>query len=348
MTKTLQVIGVVVCLSLAAFANRTVRDEFDREVTVPDHPHRLVCLAPSITDMVYALGRADDVVGITDYTKYPPEARNKPSIGGVVNPSLEKLVSLKPDLVLAIGELNSVELTRGIERLGFPVFVINPRGLHDIYLSIQNVGKAIDAEGQASVLIARLQAREAAVRQRVSGKARPEVFFLLWPEPIMTAGRGAFITELIDVAGGKSVTADLPGEWPRLSFEAVLARNPEYLLLVKGSDVTVESLRRQGNWTKLRAIRDGKVFYADDRIEFPSPMVFDALEDLANQFHPDSHRADRVLPQRQIDRTAQAEFTFRVRIETGQIPATESISPYRTSKNQLQEGTTWIPAYVSL
>lgn len=154
----------------------------------------------------------------------------------------------------------------------------------------------------------------------------------------MTAGRSAFITELIDVAGGKSVTADLPSEWPRLSFEAVLARNPEYLLLVKGSDVTLESLRRQGNWTKLPAIRDGKIFYADDRIEFPSPMVFDALEDLANQFHPaDSHRADRVLPQRQINRTAQAEFTSGIRIDTGQIPGQESISPAEPVKINFTE-----------
>ena len=286
MTKAIRLVAVVAWLSLAAFADHIVRDEFGREVTVPDHPHRLVCLAPSITDMVYALGRGDDIVGITDYTKYPQEARHKPSVGGVINPSLEKLVSLKPDLVLAIGDLNNTDLIRAIERLGFPVFVVHPHGLHDIYESIQNIGKAIDAKGQASALIARLQAREAAVRQKVSGKTRPDVFFLLWPEPVMTAGRGAFITELIDIAGGKSVTADLPSEWPRLSFESLLARNPQYLLLVKGSDVTLESLRHQGNWAKLQAIRDGKVFYADDRIEFPSPMVFDALEDLANQFHP--------------------------------------------------------------
>jgi len=102
----------------------------------------------------------------------------------------------------------------------------------------------------------------------------------------MTAGHGAFITELIEAAGGKSVTADLPTEWPSLSLESVVAEQPEYLLLVKGSHATLESLRRQGNWTRVAAVRDGRVFYADDRIEYPSPMAFDALEDLASQFHP--------------------------------------------------------------
>lgn len=290
MRRVIQMAAVVVVLSLTVSAHRIVRDEFGREVKVPDLPRRLVCLAPSITDTVYALGRGDDVVGITDYTKYPPEAQKKPSVGGVINPSLEKLVALKPDLILAIGDLNNADLIHAIERLGLPVFIVSPRGLHDIYRAIADIGKAIDAEDAGSVLIARLQAREAAVRARVSGKSRPNVFFLLWPDPIMTAGRGAFITELIDVAGGNSITANLPNEWPRLSFESIAAQQPEYLLLVRGAGVSLEDLRRQGNWMRLQAVREGKVFYADDAIEFPSPTAFDALEHLAREFHPGNSR----------------------------------------------------------
>ena len=286
MKRAVQIVAVVAFLGLGAFADRVVRDEFGREVRVPDRPHRLICLAPSITDTVYALGHGDDIVGITDYTKYPPEARKKVSVGGVLNPSLEKLVALKPDLILAIGDLNNTDLTRAIERLGFPVFVVHPQRLQDIYRAIADIGRAINAENAASELISRLQAREAAVRKRVLKKPRPNVFFLLWPDPVMSAGHGAFITDLIDVAGGNSVTADMPNEWPRLSFEAVLAQQPEYLLLVRGSGVTLESLRRQGNWMRLRAVREKKVFYADDHIEYPSPVAFDALENLAAEFHP--------------------------------------------------------------
>jgi iron complex transport system substrate-binding protein len=285
MNRTIQLGVVLLSLSLTALAKRTLHDELGREVALPDHPHRIVCLAPSITDMVFSLGRGSDVVAITDYTKYPAEARQKPSVGGVINPSLEKLVSFDPDLVLAVGDLNPADLIRAIEHLGIPVFAIHPHGLNDIYRSLENIGKAIDAEQQAAGVVASLRARETALRGRVAGQSRPTVFFLLWPDPIMTAGQGAFITELIEIAGARSVTGKFPSEWPRVSLESVLAEQPQYLLLVRGSDVTLESLRHQGNWMKLSAIREGKVFYADDRIELPSPAAFDALEDLALQIH---------------------------------------------------------------
>jgi len=286
MSKLLRAFFISLLLCTAASARRGVRDELGRDITVPDHPHRLICLAPSITDTVYALGRGDDIVGITDYTKYPPEAKQKPSVGGVINPSLETLVSMKPDLVLAIGDLNSSDLVRSIERLGIPVFIIYPHGVEGIYRSIGSIGKAINQEEQASALIARLRAREQAVRQRVAGKKAPTVLFVLWTDPIMTAGRGAFITELIDIAGGKSVSDDLPNEWPRLSFETIVARQPENLLLTRGSTMSFELLQRQASWQRLKAVQEGKIFYVDDRIDFPSPVAFDALEDLAKQFHP--------------------------------------------------------------
>jgi len=269
-----------------ASASRTIRDELGREVTVPDHPHRVVCLAPSLTDTVYELGSGAEIAGITDYTKYPPEALHKPSVGGVINPSLEKLASLRPDLVLAIGDLNSSDLIRSIQQLGFPVFVIQPHGIEGIYRSIQSVGEAINQDQNAASLIARLQIRERAVRKRVAGKNAPSVFFLLWPDPIITAGRGAFITELIAIAGATSITRDLGTEWPRISLETLIARQPDYVLLVQDSAVTLEGLAKQSVWRNLKAIEKGRVLYIDDRINSPSPLAFDALEDLARQLHP--------------------------------------------------------------
>ena len=267
-------------------ASRILHDELGREVTVPDHPHRLVCLAPNITDTLYALGSGSDIVGITDYTKYPPEAAQKPSVGGVVNPSLEKLASLRPDLVLAIGDLNSFDVIRSIEQMGFPVFVIHPHGIEGIYRSIESIGEAINQPQKAASLIAKLRGRESSVREHVAGKKPPSVFFLLWPDPLMTAGHGAFITELIEIAGGTSVTRDMPNEWPRVSLETLISRQPEYLLLVKDSAVTVEALQRQAGWRSLEAVVKGRILYVDDRIQVPSPLAFDALEDLAKQLHP--------------------------------------------------------------
>src|SRR5436853_3441046 len=158
---------VAVLLSGIASASRVVRDEFDREIKVPDLPHRLICLAPSITDTVYALGRGDDIAGVTDFTKYPAEAIQKPSVGAIISPSLEKIVSLKPDLVLAIGDLNNFDVVRSIERLGFPVFVINPRGVEGIYRAIESIGKAIHQETASAALVARLQIGRASCRERL-------------------------------------------------------------------------------------------------------------------------------------------------------------------------------------
>jgi len=281
-----RVLMAALLLSSCAFASRVVRDEVGRDVTVPDHPHRLICLAPSVTDTVYRLGRGGDIAGVTDYTKYPAEAAEKPSVGGIINPSLEKIVSLQADLVLAVADLNSLELVHSIERLGLPVFVVHPLGLEGIYRSIEDIGGVIGEPAKARELVGLLRQREQAVRQRVAGKDAPTVFYVLWHDPIMTAGHGAFITELIEIAGGRSISSDLAAEWTRISFEVVLARQPRYLLLVRGSETTLEALRQQANWRKLDAVRNARVFYVDDRMIFSSPVALDALEELAREFHP--------------------------------------------------------------
>lgn len=270
----------------SAAATRILRDELGREVRVPDHPHRLVCLAPSITETVYELGFGANIVGITDYTRYPPEAAAKPSVGGVINPSLEKLASLRPDLVLAIGDLNSSDLVHSIEKLGIPVFAIDPHGVEGIYRSILSIGKAMNQTERAARLVAELRARAEAVRKRVAGTVRPSVFFLLWADPIITAGHGAFITQLIEMAGGDSITKNVPGEWPRLNLETLLSMQPEYVLVVRDSGVNVKLLKEQPGWQSLQAIAKGRVLLLDDRINFPSPVALDALQDLAKQLHP--------------------------------------------------------------
>ncbi|MBZ5525461.1 MAG: cobalamin-binding protein [Acidobacteriia bacterium] len=282
----LRISAAALLLSGCAYATRVVRDDLDRNVTVPDHPRRLICLAPSITDTVYRLGRGGDIVGITDYTKYPAESAEKPSVGGIINPSLEKIVSLQPDLALAVADLNSLELVNSIEHLGIPVFVIHPLGLEGIYRSIESIGNVIDQKSQATELVAGLRRREQTVRQRVAGKRSPTVFYILWHDPIMTAGHSAFITELIEIAGGRSISSDLPAEWTRISLEVVIARQPQYLLLVRGSQTTLETLQHLANWQKLDAVRNSRVFYVDDRMIFSSPIALDALEELAKEFHP--------------------------------------------------------------
>jgi iron complex transport system substrate-binding protein len=277
---------VFLCISLPALAARTLTDDLGRSVTVPDHPHRLICLMPSVVDDVYALGAGADIVAVTGYTKYPPAAKTKPTVGLPLSPSLETIVSLHPDLVLASADLNRSETTNQLERLQIPVFTVTTHGIEGIYQSIASIGRALNREQAAAKLVAALRERAAAVRQRVSGKPAVKVLMPIWYDPIVTIGKTAYITDMIEIAGGHSVTSDIGEEWPEVSLEAVLSRAPEALVLVRGSKMSVEAIRTRPGWLTMPVVKNNRIYYVDDRIESPSPVAFDALEDLAKQFHP--------------------------------------------------------------
>ncbi len=273
-------------IALSTCSARTLTDEMGRIVTVPDHPHRIICLLPSVVDDVFALGAGADVVAVTDFTKYPAEAKTRPSVGLPLTPSMETIIALHPDLVLGTGDLNTSDTIKQLEVLGIAVFLVAPHGVEGIYHSIASLGHVLNRDESAKNLIARLRGREDAVRRRVSGKPVVSILMPVWCDPIVTIGKHAFITELIEIAGGRSVTRDLPQEWPQVSLEAVLAWAPEGLLLVRSSKMPVEQIRNRPGWTSLPAIRNNRVYYVDDRIEIPSPVAFDALEELARQIHP--------------------------------------------------------------
>ena len=270
----------------ACFASRTLTDELGRTVAVPDHPHKLVCLAPSIVDDVYSLGAGNDVIAVSEYTTYPAEAAKKPTIGAPLNPSLEKIIALHPDLVLGTGDMNHLPAIDQLERYGIPVFVVNPHGIAGIYRSIASLGHALNRDSDAAHLLRDLQAREQSVRARVLDKPAVRLFMPVWYDPIVTVGRHAFITELIEVAGGNSITGDIAQEWPQVSLEAIVARHPDALLLIKGSKVSLAELSGRPGWQALSAVREGPVFVVDKRIELPSPAAIYAMEELAKQLHP--------------------------------------------------------------
>ena len=280
--------SIILLASLVApcFASRTLKDELGREVEVPDHPHRVICLVPSVVDIVYSLGAGADVVAISDFTKYPKEALQKPSIGLPLTPSIETIVSLRPDLVLGSGDLNVLESATSLQHLGIPVFMVNPHGVEGIYSSILSLGKTLNRETEANSLVARLRARVDVVKRRVSEKPKLRIFMAIWYDPVMTIGKKAFISELIEAAGARSVTDDIAQEWPEISLESIVSRQPDVLLFIKGSKLTAEELKTRPGWEHVRAVQQGRVIYVDDRIQHPSPVAFDALEDLAKQLYP--------------------------------------------------------------
>lgn len=273
-------------LGAQAWAVRWERDDTGRSVAVPDHVHRVVSLAPSITDTVYALGAAGDLAGITDYTIYPPQAAHeKPSVGAIVNPSLERIVDLHPDLVLALPAFNGSATIAGIQRLGIPVFLFTTVSIADIYRNVEDLGRLLGREPEAASLVAQLRGREESSRRQSQGESKPHVLLVYSIDPLITAGRKAFITEMIEAAGAQSVTDDINQDWLQMSLEAMLPRNPDYILLMKSGAATLGEMRQRAGWKSLRAVQRGRVIEIDDRIEIPAPVAFDALEDLARKIH---------------------------------------------------------------
>jgi iron complex transport system substrate-binding protein len=286
MRRLIFLLSLTALLVVPCFASRTLTDEMGRTVVVPDHPHRVICLMPTITDTVFALGAGDDVVAISDYTKYPAAALKKPSVGDLIKPSIEVILSLHPDLVIGTQPKGPMEITDELERAGIPIFLVSPHGLAGILHSVETIGMALNRTQQADVLAHSLQQRIDAVKARTKDLPAPRVFMPVWYDPITTIGKNAFITEIIAAAGGRSVTDDLPTEWPQISMEVVLERAPDALLLVRGGKTTLKVLESRPGWSSMAAIKAHRAYYVDDRINLASPVAIDALEDLAKQFHP--------------------------------------------------------------
>jgi ABC-type Fe3+-hydroxamate transport system substrate-binding protein len=277
---------VLLVTAVAAQASRVVTDETGRTVTVPDHPHRVVCLVPSVTDTVFALGSGDDVVAVSDYTTHPREATKKPSIGGLVKPSIETILSFHPDLVLGTSIPGATETAAQLQNVGVPVYLVDPHGLSGILRSIDSVGEALNRAPQATALNASLRKRIEAVKARAAGKPELRVLVPVWYDPIITVGKNAFISQIVETAGARSITDDLLTDWPEVSMETVVTRAPEALLLIRGGKITIEMLRNRPGWSSLPAIQASKIFYVDTGIQEPSPVAIDALEELAKEFHP--------------------------------------------------------------
>jgi iron complex transport system substrate-binding protein len=287
--QALAFLCILLCIFISrCSAGRTVQDQLGRTVTVPDHPHRIVCLMPSVTDAVFSLGAGDDVVAVSDYSKYPAAAASKPSVGSLLAPSLETIVSLHPDLAIGSSDFNRLKGVGQIEKFGIPVFMVRSGGIEGIYNSLLAIGDALNRQKAAQAFVNRLRERVRAVQARVGDKPKIRVFMLVWPEPVTTIGKHAFITEVIAAAGGESITDNFSDDWPVISFESLVTLAPKHFLLVRDGRVFFNDLAKRPGWNILPAIKNRSVYYTDDRLYSPSPVAIDALEDLAKEFHPEA------------------------------------------------------------
>jgi iron complex transport system substrate-binding protein len=287
---SIAVISLAFSVAAGGASARAVTDGVGRRVDVPDTPRRVVALTPSLAEIMYSIGAGAEIVGVTDHTDYPPDARAKPNVGGMVDPSVERIVSLRPDLVLATLESNRQTTIDALQRLGIPVFVVRPEGLDGILQAVEQVGLALNRLPDARAAVKRLRARSEDVARRVMGLPKPRVFVLIWPDPVVTVGRHAFITEAIEAAGAHCVTSDLPQPWPRLSLEEVVRLAPDTIVLIANGHPTlaVDELKTRPGWDRVPAVIANRFVEIDARLEHSSPVVFDAIEELARRLHPEA------------------------------------------------------------
>jgi iron complex transport system substrate-binding protein len=264
------------------------RDQTGRPLTLAGPPQRIVSLVPSVTETLFAIGAQDVLVGVTDFCDYPPASRAKRSVGGMLAPSLETIVALKPDLVVATTAGNREETFVHLERLKIPVYLVNPVRTADVLDLVSRLGALTGHEGSAERLRASLDSRIKAVVTRVSQLRRPRVLYVLWPDPLIVPGRRALVSELLALAGGDSVTADAGDPYPRYSLEAAVARAPDVIILAShGSSQGQMAREKWERFGRLPAIKTGRLYTADGNLLHRyGPRVVDGLELLARLLHP--------------------------------------------------------------
>lgn len=277
-------------------AQKNISDLLGRAITIPDHPRRIVALAPSVTEIIYALGQEQRLVGVAQFSDYPEAARRLPEVGSYVHLDLERIVALQPDLCIAIKDGNPKAVVDRLETLGIPVYAVDPRDLETVMQTIIATGRILDAEQKALRLVDDLRQRVEAVREMVAkARSRPRVFFQIGVSPIVSVGTSTFIHQLIAMAGGDNIAAG-PTPYPRFSREQVLAMAPEIIIITSMERSTVfEEVRAEwAKWTQLPAVRNNRVFLVDSNLfDRPSPRLVEGLEILAGLIHPELVKEDK-------------------------------------------------------
>lgn len=253
---------------------------------------RVVSLAPNVTELLFAIGAGDQVVGIDRYSDQPAgRVEHLPSVGSDYEPSLEKIVGLTPDLVFLSRSANRRETADALERLGVPSFITETPAVADMPRTLRDLGRLTGHAAEAEAQWTGVQAGFAAVRARVAGRPRPRVLVVVWPEPLYVAGRETFTHDLIDVAGGQNVAADARG-YATFPLERVLALAPEIIVLpthAAGGTGDAAAVAYWSRWPSLPAVRDHRVFAIEDAIvSRPGARLVEGAERLAALLHPET------------------------------------------------------------
>ena len=271
---------------------REVTDDAGRRVRVPVRPERVISLAPNLTEIVYAVGAGDRLVGNTTYCDYPTEAKQVAKVGDTLHPSIERIIALRPQLILVSTASQLETFTRQLDEQHVAVYVTDPHDLDGVFRSVATLGDLLNERERAARVVGDLRARASSVQEAVSAGKPVTVFYQVSAEPLYTAGRESFITDLISRAGGKSVTADVAGAWPRYSDEAALAARPEAIIMPTGDSMgAAANADVAASLKNSPAALNGRVYRINgDYLSRPGPRLVEGLEQMARSLHPEAFK----------------------------------------------------------
>ena len=265
-------------------------DEIGRKVRIPNAPKRIVSMAPNLTEILFTLGLQEEIVGVTDFCDYPEAALTKQRIGGFINPSIEKIVSLKPDLILGIRDGNRMDTVRRLSDLGFSVYVVDAVGFNGVVKTIGHIGEVVRRREKSEEIIRKItKKKEAIVRLRQS-LPRRKVFFQVGFSPIVTVGKGSLGDDLIRLAGGRSISENESGSYPVYGIETILSKAPEVIILssMDSKRDYLNLMKMWQSWKELPAVKMNAIYVIDSNlVDRPTPRVVEGLEAMAGMIHPE-------------------------------------------------------------
>jgi len=273
---------------------KEVIDEAGRTVRVPQPVQRIVSLAPSLTETIYALGLQDRLVGDTDYCDYPPDAQKKTKVGGAINPSLEQIVALRPDIVLVTKSLNLIETVNALDHLGISSYGTDPHTVREIISSTERLAAVLGVPEAGTSIGTDLERHLAELQQRLNGLPPRRVLFIVWSDPLISVGKSTFIADALRLAGATSIV-DSAQDWPQMSLEEVVRLQPDFLVFAASHSETGQNdfdvLAERPGWRGLDAVRNRRFAVISDAVNRPAPRIVSAIEDLARQLHPEAFTA---------------------------------------------------------
>ncbi len=273
---------------MANVSEKTFTDDLGRRVYLAKPARRVVSLAPSATEILFAVGLDAEVVGVTTFCDYPAQAKSKPKVGSSI-PNIEAILGLKPDLIVGNKDFIRPDILAKLDQLKIPVFILSPKTVEDILGHITTVGHLVGRDKEARAVVQGLRDRLGEIRSRTAAARPVRVFYVINTDPLISVGSGSFIHQMLELAGGENIVGQTPASYPKVSLEEVLRRDPEVLLFPVGTAEGIPEAEQQRwrKWTTLSAVAHNRLYQVKaELVNRPGPRVVDGIEALAKAIRP--------------------------------------------------------------